>query len=126
RGGDKPPEACTWMTTVVALAPCPICRGRLTSHEPYPEHLVCGTCGREFPRSQIRAIETAPDLEKVTYMAALDVIADPSVELSVEAVEQKPKQRRVYEPKRCACGATFTPTGPRDVRCPPCKAVRGV
>lgn len=30
---------------------------------------------------------------------------------------------RTYKPRPCECGATFTPTGPRDSRCPTCKAV---
>lgn len=28
---------------------------------------------------------------------------------------------RVYKPKACGCGATFTPTGPRSERCPKCR-----
>lgn len=34
------------------------------------------------------------------------------------------KSRRRWQAKhdrRCACGAMFTPTGPRDTRCPTCK-----
>jgi hypothetical protein len=32
-------------------------------------------------------------------------------------------QRRTYRDKVCACGMTFTPTGPRDVRCAACKSM---
>ncbi len=31
---------------------------------------------------------------------------------------------RTYKPKTCACGAEFTPTGPRDTACAACKAKR--
>lgn len=32
--------------------------------------------------------------------------------------------QRNYKPRVCACGTTFTPTGPRDVRCSTCKEPR--
>jgi hypothetical protein len=48
-------------------------------------------------------------------------IAHPSVAHTGNVAQKK---QRTYQPKVCACGSTFTPTGPRDVRCPACKAGR--
>lgn len=30
---------------------------------------------------------------------------------------------RTYKPKVCACGVTFQPTGPRDIRCSKCRGI---
>jgi DNA-directed RNA polymerase subunit RPC12/RpoP len=84
---------------------CPICRGSLASHEPYPHLLVCRTCGREFRRSQIASERRADDAPPASP-------PEPSTA----------KVPRTYKPKTCSCGDTFTPTGPRDIRCTPCKA----
>jgi len=34
------------------------------------------------------------------------------------------KPPRIYRPKTCPCGATFTPTGPRAIRCDACRAAK--
>lgn len=42
------------------------------------------------------------------------------------AAERANLTRRNYRPKLCTgCGGSFTPTGPRDVRCATCKAGGG-
>jgi hypothetical protein len=47
--------------------------------------------------------------------------AHPSIAHTGNIAREKP---RTYQPKGCASGTAFTPTGPRGVRCPACKAGR--
>jgi hypothetical protein len=131
RGGDKPPENGTRMTTAIVVSRCPVCRGRLYDAQLYPELVVCGTCGREFSRSQIAAVRADDDVPTSEQLAEAGICEEhrspfcehafPSTpEPAPEpAAERKP---RTYKPKVCSCGETFTPTGPRDIRCTPCKA----
>jgi acetyl-CoA carboxylase beta subunit len=103
------------MAPANVVSHCPVCRGELYTSSLYPDLEVCRTCGREFPRSQVRA-HSSTDNEPAGDIAAVELPADPRADANVE------KKPRTYKPKVCRCGDTFTPTGPRDIRCVPCKA----
>lgn len=73
----------------------------------------CASCGQELElRCPEGHVHQAPKTHSPNVRPKATVDAGP------RRRESKP---RTYKPKLCACGETFTPTGPRDIRCPGCK-----
>ena len=77
--------------------------------------ITCVDCGQPLELTCTGACgKTDASIEAATN-------AHPSVAHESNLAQRK---ARTYQPKVCPCGTTFTPTGPRDVRCPACKAGR--
>lgn len=73
--------------------------------------VTCVDCGQPLELSCAGACgKTGESIEAAAK-------ADPS-----HASNLAPKKARTYQAKVCACGTTFTPTGPRGVKCAACKA----
>lgn len=72
-----------------------------------PIVLTCaGECGTEHVRAAFGAASTAMHATRGDF---------------TPTGRRRETRPRRYQPKACACGVTFMPTGPRDSRCPTCK-----
>lgn len=112
---------------------------RLLIAEGFLEHARTNAGGTKIYRIAARFHEEARLEALGVYRLDPKVVPDlvltptfapvPSISLTSQLVPEAamPKARgtnqaRLFRPKVCACGATFTPSGPRSTRCERCRA----
>ena len=81
---------------------------------------------------QLQPLKGAPQTSEEMYaplrcgcgaalkLACAAACSKPTIERRASPRASSKRGPYTYKPKTCSCGATFTPTGPRSIRCSAC------
>ena len=78
-------------------------------------------CAKRCGQAAASVAAAAAAHPSIGYVASTTPAPRRALDLALAATDTRSYRPRTYKPKGCACGQAFTPTGPRDVRCPTCK-----
>lgn len=90
--------------------------------------VCCGECGEPLELRCVNGHDPLPIGVRAEF--SLDIEGDvegvepDAAPLPPDRQRRAPARPPVFEPKQCACGETFTPSGPNAKRCPTCRGPR--